>query len=113
LVFSSEIVELARVARVRISQESPLIKIYHLIIMAYKIIIFQSTTKPTKTVLLGDEGGVTGIIAERSFQALGMAYRALRNSWRYKEGQAQSVEDALVEPPASKGLFGSRLRVKE
>ena len=53
------------------------------------------------------EGGVTGIIAERSFQALGMAYRALRNSPKFKQVQAQSVEDALAEPPASKGLFGS------
>jgi hypothetical protein len=50
-------------------------------------------------------GGVTGIIAERSFQALGMAYRALRNSLRYKQGQTQSVEGALAIPTASKGLF--------
>ena len=53
------------------------------------------------------EGGVTGIIAERSFQALGMAYRALRNSPKFKKVQAQSVEDALAEPSASKGLFVS------
>jgi hypothetical protein len=46
------------------------------------------------------ESGVTGIIAERSFQALGMAYRTLRNSPKFKQVQAQSVEDALVEPPA-------------
>ena len=46
------------------------------------------------------EGGVKGIIAERNFQALGMAYRALRNSPKFKQVQAQSVEDALVEPPA-------------
>ena len=44
-------------------------------------------------------------ITERSFQALGMAYRALRNSYKFKQGQAQSVEDALAEPPASKDLL--------
>ena len=44
-------------------------------------------------------------ITERSFQALGMAYRALRNSYKFKQGQAQSVDDTLVEPPASKGLL--------
>ena len=53
------------------------------------------------------EGGVTGIIAERSFQALGITYRALRNSPKFKQVQALSVEDVLAEPPASKGLFGS------
>ena len=53
------------------------------------------------------EGGVTGIIAERSFQALGMAYRALRNSPKFKQVQALSVEDVLAEPPASKGSFVS------
>jgi hypothetical protein len=47
------------------------------------------------------EGGVTGIIAERSFQALGMAYRALRNSPKFKQGQKQSIGDSLAEPPAS------------
>ena len=47
------------------------------------------------------------LIAERRLQALGMAYRALRNSPKFKQVQAQSVEDALAEPPASKGLFGS------
>ena len=31
------------------------------------------------------ESGVTGIIAERSFQALGMAYRALCNSPKFKQ----------------------------
>ena len=46
-------------------------------------------------------GGVTGIIAERSFQALGMAYRVLRNSPRFKQGQKQSIGDSLAEPPAS------------
>ena len=51
------------------------------------------------------EGGVKGIIAERRFQALGMAYRALRNLPKFKQGQAQSVEDALAEPPASKDLL--------
>ena len=44
-------------------------------------------------------------VTERSFQALGMAYRALRNSYKFKQGQEQSVEDTLVEPPASKGLL--------
>ena len=53
------------------------------------------------------EGGVTGIIAERSLQALGMAYRALRNSPKFKQVQAPSVEDVLAEPPASKGSFVS------
>ena len=42
-----------------------------------------------------------------------MAYRALRNSPKFKQVQAQSVEDALAEPPASKGLFAVCLRVKE
>ena len=51
------------------------------------------------------EGGVKGIIAERNFQALGMAYRAMRNSPKFKQGQAQSVKDALAEPPASKDLL--------
>ena len=53
------------------------------------------------------EGGVKGIIAERNFQALGMAYRAMRNSPKFQQGQALSVEDALAEPPAWKGLFVS------
>ena len=46
-------------------------------------------------------GGVIGIIAERSFQALGMAYRVLRNSPRFKQGQKQSIGDFLAEPRAS------------
>jgi hypothetical protein len=33
--------------------------------------------------LLELKGGVTGIIAERSFQALGMPYRALRNAPKF------------------------------
>jgi hypothetical protein len=45
---------------------------------------------PQKTV----EGGVTGIIAECSFQALGMAYRALRNSPRYKHHKPARQRDA-------------------
>ena len=53
------------------------------------------------------EGGVTGIIAELRYQALGMAYRAMRNSSKFKQGQTQSAEDALAEPPTSKDLFGS------
>ena len=36
-----------------------------------------------------------------------MAYRVLRNSPKFKQVQAQSVEDALAEPLASKGLFDS------
>ena len=51
------------------------------------------------------EGGVTGIIAEHSFHALGIAYKVLRISPRFKQGQTPSVEDALAEPLASKGLF--------
>ena len=46
-------------------------------------------------------------ITERSFQALGMAYRALNNSPKFKQVQALSVEDVLAEPPASKGSFVS------
>ena len=53
------------------------------------------------------KGGVTGIIADCSFKALGMAYRAMRNSPKFKLGQTHSAEDAVAEPPASKGLFGS------
>ena len=51
------------------------------------------------------EGGVTGIIAERSFQALGMAYRTLLNSPKFKQGQVRSVEDSLAEPSESKVLL--------
>ena len=51
------------------------------------------------------ESGVTGIIAERSFQALGMAYRTLLNSPKFKQGQVRSVEDALAEPSESKVLL--------
>ena len=43
--------------------------------------IWHHSEVPQKIV----EGGVTGIIAERSFQALGMAYRALRNSPKFKQ----------------------------
>ena len=46
-------------------------------------------------------------ITERSFQAIGMAYRTLRNSPKFKQVQAPSVEDVLAEPPASKGSFVS------
>ena len=67
------------------------------------MIIFQSTNSN----LLPLKGCITDIIYECSFHALCMAYRALRNSPKFKQVQAQSVEDALAEPPASKGLFGS------
>jgi hypothetical protein len=46
-------------------------------------------------------------ISERIFQALCIAYKALRNSLRFKQGQTQLVEEALAEPPALKKLFDS------
>ena len=51
------------------------------------------------------EGGLTRIIPERSFQALGMAYRTLLNSPKFKQGQVRSVEDSLAEPSESKVLL--------
>ena len=38
------------------------------------------------------EGGVTGVIAERTFDAIGMAYRAMKNSRVVKEAAQRSAE---------------------
>lgn len=65
--------------------------------------IIRIKNSPRKIV----EGGVTCIIAECRIQALGMAYRVMRNSPKFKQRQTQSAEDALAKQPASKGLFVS------
>ena len=46
--------------------------------------------------LYGDEGGVSRIIVEHSFKEQGIAFKVLRISPRFKQGQTQSVGGALA-----------------